>query len=529
MEVKRGFKMDTQSPEVIIIGSGIGGSMTARRLTEHGINVTIVERGDWLPREDDNWDVQKVFFDKKYTAHESWLDSSGQNFRPSIYYNVGGCTKFYGASLIRYRKEDFEELVHEAGVSPAWPYKYDEIEPYYSEVEKIFNVHGDDTGDCTAPWRSCAYPEAAIPHEPVIEELAKRFKDNGVSSYSLQAGIHLGNGGNCIRCKTCDGFPCKIAAKSDAETALLNPAIKTGRVNLLTNTKANRLIVSEDGKKIVGVEVEQAGKITILTARLIILSCGAINSSALLLKSACKEAPNGVSNSSDLVGRNYMAHVQTALMGISLRPNYTVFQKTLAVNHFYFGSEDYKYPLGHVQMLGKLQAGMLSANVPFVPKFVNEYLANHSVDWIAFTEDLPDPNNRVLLKDGQIQLSVKQNNVYSHSILVKKFAKLLRDSGYPFVLTKALVKHSTGHQCGTAKFGHDPKTSVLDQFCRSHDHNNLFVIDASFMPSSAAVNPVLTIAAQALRAADHILKTEFSLNVSVNNRNVDIKSIPVAM
>jgi len=247
---------------------------------------------------------------------------------------------------------------------------------------------------------------------------------------------------------------------------------------------------------------------------LIVVGCGASNSAALLLKSACPQAPEGVANSSGVVGRNYMAHNQTALMGLSFNKNDTVFQKTLQMNEFYFGSDDYSFPMGHAQMLGKLQGGMLSANVPFLPKIVGVTMAKHSIDWIAFTEDLPDPNNRVTLKDGKIQLSIRRNNLKSHKVLVKKLASLLRLSGYPIVLTKPLLKHSTSHQCGTVKFGHDPKTSALDQFCRSHDHRNLFVIDASFMPSSAAVNPSLTIAANAFRAADHILKKEFGIDVT---------------
>lgn len=503
--------MANESPKVIIIGSGVGGGMTARRLAENGINVLMIERGDWVPKEPDNWGVAPVFFEKKYTAHDSWLDAKGEAFRPSIYYNVGGCTKFYGAAMIRYRERDFEELQHEEGISPAWPITYAEIEPYYVEAEKIFNVHGDDTNDATAPWRSEPYPSQALVTEPIISRMASKMGQFGARCSSLPLAINYGGNGNCIRCKTCDGFPCKIDAKYDAETALIVPALNTGRVTLMTNTIAHRLILSEDGKKVTGVEVEHEGKIEVLEAPIIIVSCGAINTTALLLRSACNAAPNGVANSSDVVGRNYMAHNQTALMGLSFEHNDTVFQKTLAMNEYYFGAPDYKYPLGHVQMLGKLQGGMLSANVPFLPKVVGVTMAKHSVDWIAFSEDLPDPESRIIVKDGKIQMAIKRNNLKAHNKLVKKFANLLKLSGYPIVLTKPLLKHSTSHQCGTVKFGHDPKTSALDIYCRSHDHKNLFVIDASFMTSSAAVNPALTIAAQAIRSAEHILETEFGI------------------
>jgi len=503
--------IDTK-PDVIVIGSGVGGGATARRLAENGVNVLILERGDWVPREPENWNVSSVFFEKKYTAHDSWLDAKGEEFRPSIYYNVGGCTKFYGASLIRFREQDFDDLVHAEGVSPAWPYRYKDIEPYYQQAEEAFTVHGDDAGDPSAPWRSKPYPYPAMANEPIVAELANSMRKHGARTSAQPLALQHYKGGGCIRCKTCDGFPCRVGAKSEAETALIQPALATGRVTLSTNTLVHRLLLSEDGKRVTGVEVERNGKLEVLTAKLIVVACGAINSAALLLKSACRQAPEGVANSSGVVGRNYMAHNQTAVMGLSLKKNDTVFQKTLQLNEFYFGADDYAFPLGFAQTLGKLQGGMLSANVPYLPKIVGVTMAKHSIDWIAFTEDLPDPNNRVLLKKGKIQLDIRRNNLKSHKVLVKKLASLLRLSGYPIVLTKPLLKHSTSHQCGTVKFGNDPKTSALDQYCRTHDHDNLFVIDASFMPSSAAVNPSLTIAANSFRAADHILKKEFGID-----------------
>jgi choline dehydrogenase-like flavoprotein len=508
-------------PEVIVIGSGIGGGATARRLAENGINVLMLERGDWVPREDENWSVASVFFDKQYTAHDAWLDASGAEFRPSIYYNVGGCTKFYGASMIRFRERDFEELQHQEGISPAWPISYADLEPYYVQAEEIFEVHGDDTDDPSAPWRSAAYPYPGIDSAPIVAGMANAMRRAGARTSALPLAVNYSSQGSCILCKTCDGFPCKLGAKKEAETALVRPALATGRVTLRINTQVTRLILAADGKTVSGVEVQSEGRVEVLSAKLIIVACGAINSAALLLRSACDAAPNGVANSSDVVGRNYMAHNQTALMGLSLRQNDTVFQKTLAMNEYYFGAPDYPFPLGHAQMLGKLQGGMLSANVPFLPKAAGACMARHSIDWIAFSEDLPDPESRVVLKGGQIQLAIRRNNLAPHKKLVSKLASLLRASGYPIVLTKPLLKHSTSHQCGTVKFGTDPRTSALDTFCRSFDHHNLFVIDASFMPSSAAVNPALTIAAQALRAADHILERDFGIGVvkSTNELN----------
>ena len=498
-------------PDVIVIGSGICGGAVARRLSENGISVLLIERGDWVPREPDNWSVSSVFFEKKYTARDCWLDGSGKSFAPNAYYNVGGATKFYGGAMIRFRERDFEVLEHEEGLSPAWPVSYREIEPYYVEAEQMFGVHGDDNGDVTAPWRSSGYPFPALANEPVVERMAHAMRSMECAPSALPLAVDYAPDGACIRCKTCDGFPCKLGAKFDAETSLVSPAVSTGRVRLLTNAFARRLVMSHDGKSVAGVEVECNGQIETLTAKIVVVACGAINSTALLLRSATDQLPEGVANRSGVVGRNYMAHNQTAVMGLSARENRTVFQKTLMMNAFYFSGPGYSYPMGHAQMLGKLQGGMLSANVPFLPKFVGRTMARHSMDWIIFSEDLPDPENRILLKDGQIQFAVRRNNLKPHRRMVDIFARLLKDVGYPIVLTKPLLKHSTSHQCGTVRFGTDPTASALDPFCRSHDHSNLYVVDASFMPSSAAVNPALTIAAQALRAADHMLVRDWGV------------------
>ena len=497
------------TPDVLIIGSGVGGGAMARRLAENGARVLLIERGGWVPREAQNWSVASVFHEKKYTAHDTWLDADGAPFRPNMYYNVGGCTKFYGGSMIRLRERDFEPLAHAEGESPAWPIRYADLEPYYCQAEKIFGVHGNDQGDPTAPWRSIPYPFPELLSEPRVASLADALREHGARSSALPLAVNYGNGGNCIRCKTCDGFPCKLGAKNEAETSLVQPALDTGRVTLITGTYASRLLLAPDGRTIEGVEVERDGRIEVLRAKLIVVACGAVNSAALLLRSATSQAPNGIANGSGIVGRNYMCHNQTALMGLALERNETVFQKTLAVNEYYFGEPGYDFPMGHAQMLGKLQGGMLSANIPYLPKEVGATMARHSMDWIVFSEDLPDPHNRVIWRDGKVQLTARRNNLSPHRRLVTTVRRLLRQCGYPIVLVKPLLRHSTSHQCGTVKFGTNPGDSALDPYCRSHQHRNLFVVDASFMPSSAAVNPALTIAAQALRAADHMLTEDF--------------------
>lgn len=498
--------------DAIIIGSGVGGSVTARKLSEAGARVLILERGDFVPREPENWSVDTVFFQKKYKARDTWLDKNGRPFDPGAYYNVGGSTKFYGAALFRLRERDFGELAHHGGTSPAWPMTYADMEPYYCQAESMFRVHGDDRLDKTAPPRSAPYPFGPVQSEPIVDKLADKLRLQGISASPMPNGVNSGAAGSCILCNTCDGFPCKIAQKNDAETCALEPALATGRVELQTKTLARRLILSADGKKIEAVEVEHAGEVKRYSAPLFVVACNAVNSAALLLRSADTAAPRGIANSSDVVGRHYMVHNQTALMGLSHKVNSTKFQKTLAINDWYFGDDDFRFPMGHMQMLGKLQGGMLTANVPYLPKAVGNEIARHGMDWIALSEDLPDPNNRVTLDGGSIKLAVTLNNMEGHLQLVKRMKRALQRAGYPIVVTKSLVAHATAHQSGTVRMGSDPATSAIDQYCRTWDHRNLFVIDASFFPSAAAVNPALTIVAQAIRASEHILATDLKVS-----------------
>jgi choline dehydrogenase-like flavoprotein len=510
--------------DVIVIGSGVGGGAVTRRLAEAGAQVLLLERGNYVRRESDNWNVEAVFFDKKYGAEETWLDRKGIPFNPGAYYNVGGSTKFYGAAMFRLRERDFKEVRHHEGVSPGWPVRYEDLEPYYEEAESIFGVHGDDIEDPTAPRRRRAYPFPPVVSEPVIARMAGRFRSQGFHPSALPLAVDFRRDGKCILCKTCDGFPCKLGAKNDAETCLIEPALRSQRVELWTGAFARRLLLSPDGRTVSGVEVEHAGESKVVAAKIFVVSCNAVNSAALLLRSACPAALQGAANSSGIVGRHYMTHNQTALMALSLQSNTTVFQKTLAVNDFYFGDHSFRLPMGQAQMLGKLQGGMLSANIPFLPRFVGSELARRSVDWIVLSEDLPDPENRVTVEGGRIRLSTRANNMEGHRQLVRRMVTMLKRARYPIVLVKPLTAHATAHQCGTIRFGSDPKNAALDQFCRSFDHRNLFVVDASFMPSSAAVNPALTIAAQALRATDHMLQSDFAhlrakpvLNKAISN------------
>ena len=493
----------TISTDIAVVGSGMGGGTLAYALRDRGAKILIVERGGYLPREPENWSPSAIFTDKRYRTTERFLDERGRSFRPSIYYAVGGNSKVYGAALPRLRREDFGVLDTEDGVSPAWPVSYEELEPYYAEAERLFRVHGTAGADPTEPPRSTPFPFPAVPHEPVIAEIAESFERQGLHPFPLPLGIDLRDGGTCIRCKTCDGFPCQVLAKSDAEVCVTQPALESPNVSIMTGARVVALRTDPTGRRITGLEIDHDGQRRTVTADTYVLAAGAINSAALLLRSASDHHRAGVANSSGLVGRNYMAHVKSALMAIRPKTNGTVFQKTLAVNDWYFGDATSRLPMGNAQLLGKLQAGMLAASLPLVPRQVLAEVAGRSVDWYLMTEDLPDPENRVSLdSSGRVILRWRPNNVRGHKRLIRAMTKAMRRAGYPLIQTRRLGLDATAHQCGTLRFGYDPATSVLDPLCRSHDVANLFVMDSSFMPSSSGQNPALTVAAQALRVAD---------------------------
>jgi len=387
----------TITTDIAIIGSGMGGGTLAYALRNHGAKVLIVERGDYLPREPQNWSPREIFVAKRYRTTDPYLDGRGKPFRPSIYHVVGGCTKVYGAALPRFRREDFGILESEDGVSPAWPITYDELEPYYAEAERLFRVHGTAGTDPIEGARSTPFPYPAVPHEPVIAEVADSFERQGLRPFSLPLGIDLREGGTCIRCKTCDGFPCMVDAKSDAEMCVTRPALESPNVSMMTGANAIALRTDPTGRSITGLEVDLDGSRRTIIASTYVVAAGAINSTALLLRSASDRHPNGLANSTGLVGRNYMAHINSALMAIRPKTNGTVFQKTLALNDWYFDESNSRVGMGHAQLLGKLQADMLTAAVPWAPKRVLSELAGRSVDWYLMTEDLPDPENRVSL------------------------------------------------------------------------------------------------------------------------------------
>ena len=429
----------------------------------------------------------------------------------------GGNTKVYGAALFRLREKDFEEIQHAGGVSLAWPIKYAHLEKYYSEAEKLYAVHGKMGIDPTEPYREEEYPYPAVSHEPRIQQLHDDLAQNGCHPFYIPLGVKLNEAdrvsSECIRCNTCDGFPCLLHAKSDADINCVRPSLAYDNVTLLTEARVTRLVTNKEGDRIDHIEVLYKGEQVIYKADIVVVSCGAINSAALLLQSANEKHPNGLANKSDQVGRNFMKHLNAAMLAISTKPNPTIFQKTLAVNDFYWGDKDFPFPMGHVQLLGKSNKDQLSADAPFfTPELVLDEMATHSIDWWLTGEDLAAPENRVTVQGDTIHLDYRENNTEGFQRLIDTWKHILSkiDSGDSFFphgiyLRKNIPISGVAHQVGTLRFGNDPATSVLDSNCKTHEIDNLYVVDGSFFPSSGAVNPSLTIMANALRVGEHLV------------------------
>ncbi len=504
--------------DVIIIGTGAGGGTLASKLGPSGKKILILERGSFLPREKKNWDTVSVFGQERYHNAEVWHDRKGKKFLPGTGYWVGGNTKVYGAALLRLREKDFGEVQHKDGISPAWPLAYQDFEPYYTTAEKMYAVHGKRGIDPTEPPMASDYPHEPVSHEPRIQELHDELVSRGHKPFYVPLGVHLNEkdpiSSTCIRCDTCDGFPCMVDAKSDADIYGVRPSLTHQNVHLLTKTRVLRLVTSSSGREVSRVETECDGERVDFSADIVVVACGAINSALLLLASMNDKHPSGLANGSDQVGRNFMKHVNGAMLAISRKKNPTNFQKTMAINDFYWGDGKYKYPMGHIQLLGKANADMLAGDAPpFTPNFMLKQMAGHSLDWWFTTEDLPDPNNRVRWKNGRIYLEYKENNTASFNRLMglwsKTIKKMERVGGIlpgSLLLKKKIPLGGVAHQVGTCRFGSDPKTSVLNTNCQAHEVDNLYVVDGSFFPSSAAVNPSLTIMANALRVGEIILK-----------------------
>jgi choline dehydrogenase-like flavoprotein len=511
--------------DLMVIGSGPGGASLAQRLAPTGKRILILERGDYLPREESNWNAKAVFVDAKYQAPEIWTNAQGDTFHPALHYYVGGNSKVYGAALFRLREQDFEELIHAGGVSPAWPLKYTAFAPYYAEAEALFHVHGNRGEDPGEPPAAEPYPFPAVMHEPKVAELADKLSRIGLKPFHLPLGILLDQKpdgfatptSTCMRCSFFDGFPCLLNGKADAQVMCIDPMLAAHKnVTLLTGAYVSRLDTDATGKRISAVQVTRAGIEETYAADIIVVACGALSSALLLLRSANDRHPAGLANGSDQVGRNYMRHEMSIVMAVMSHVNDTVFQKTLALSDFYLGADDWNFPLGLIQMCAtshteQIKGEELPSWLDWLPGMPFDQVARHSMDFWLQAEDLPNPNNRVYYRDGKVHLDVVATNPQALAQLKRKLKDILSQIGWPAVLLerslflgKDIPLSGTAHQAGTCRFGTDPAKSVLNLDCRAHEIDNLYVTDASFFPSIGAVNPTLTIIANALRVADII-------------------------
>lgn len=499
--------------DIIIIGSGAGGGTLAYKIAASGKKILILERGDFIPKEKENWNTKEVFTNGRYRTTEKWFDKDDQPFSPYTHYAVGGNTKMYGAALFRLRESDFKDTRHFGGVSPAWPIQYDELESFYTEAENLYSVHGERGIDPTEPKANSGYPFPPLKHEPSMQDLFDSIRGLGYRPFPLPIGVRLGenanNGSSPVHLSNFDGFPDPTEAKADAQVVALREALKSRNVTLLTRTHVDKLVADKSGKRISQVEVTRDGEKISFESDLVVLAAGAVNSAGILLRSG------NLANSSGLVGRNYMLHQNGCVINFSQKLNTSQFQKSFSLSDFYHEAEDSEFPLGTIQLMGKNDPDtVLGLTEEHFPGKSFEELSTHSVDFWITSEDLPDYNNQVTLrKDGSIKTIYTVNNREAYNRLKKKLYSILDKLAEKDSLYKNAVRvgydlgvSGVSHQMGTLKFGKDPTTSVLDVNCKAHDLDNLYAVDASFFVSSGAFNPSLTIMANALRVGEHLLE-----------------------
>ncbi|MCV0424785.1 MAG: GMC family oxidoreductase [Roseibium sp.] len=481
-------------PDIVIIGSGMGGASLAAGLASSGAKITILERGYQIPDDAPARDPWRIYTNSAFRSRETWLDANGREFEPGNYYNVGGNSKLFGAVLIRYRQEDFGDLEHHDGISPAWPFGYEELTSWYDAAESLYRVRGDAKSDPSEPPHAAAYPFPPVPDEDAIRIARHRLEEAGVKPFSLPLGVDIDRWLSAGKTGW-DGYPDLRCGKMDAETCGLATALVHDNVELVTGATVTCLNADLQSGRIEEVVYEKNGAETRLRPKLVAVCAGAVQTAALLLRS-------GIANSSGYVGRCFMNHNATAMIAIDPRfRNNAVYQKTFGINDWYLSDGNGGKPLGNVQLLGRVTPDILKIQVPQLPMSAARWISGHALDLYLISEDLPDPESRVVLKEGKIQLIWQRTNMEAHRRLVAKTKKTLRRAGFPIVLSRMFDGRVPSHQCGTVRMGTDPATSVLDPDCRSWDHKNLFVADAAVLPTSAAVNPALTVAALALRAA----------------------------
>ena len=495
--------IDDQHYDVIIIGTGAGGGTLAHKLAPTGKKILLLERGELIYRESSELIDTEVFKKEQYHAPESWYDSAGEPFYPQTYYAVGGNTKIWSGVLQRRRERDFEQVQHQGGLSPAWSLKYQDFEPYYTEAETLYQVHGKVADDPTEPHHSQDYPFPEVAHEPMLQDIGDTLSKQGLHPVHLPLG--LGDYG-----------------RTDAEDTGITPVLNSENVTLKTSAQVVLLHTNPSGSEIKAVEAKIGEQSYLFLGDVVVLACGAVNSAALLLRSANEKHPNGIANGSDQVGRNLMKQLLSVVVQLTSTANSGLFPRTLGLNDFYWGDKDFPYPMGHVQNSGGIFQDVIFAEAPpifsalsrLMPNFGLRQLATHSIGWWLKTEDLPHADNRVRYVGDKLRVDYTPNNVEAHDRLVYRWVDVLKsvEQSQPNLFNRTTHPRSdmpvqvVAHQCGTCRFGDDPATSVLNLDCRTHEVHNLYVVDSSFFPSHASVSPGLTVIANALRVGDRLIE-----------------------
>jgi choline dehydrogenase-like flavoprotein len=509
-----------KSYEYVIVGSGFGGAFAAYNLARAGKEVLVVERGKWVERDDSCWDEVRLHLEDPLYRGRTPIIVDQKRGKTDVYWpddTVGGMSTFYGAAAFRMREEDFHGAPVGDGADrnaeSAWPVGYNELEPYYEEAERLQMVAGVMGEDITEPRRSSEFPRRS----PDISAPSRRIWDAAMALGLHPARIPLaidftGESGHerCIQCHTCDHYLCKICAKSDLSVVVLPEAVKKGAV-VADNTRAVRINLAKGRVASVTLADQSSGERHEIRVKRLILAAGALATPHLMLASGIEqEVPRG-----DLIGRNLMRHangVVSALLPKKANPD-MVFHKFVSIPDFYHGdASDSKGPVGPwgiIQEIHSPERGVLRANTPFglksIASFANDYLLN----LLCIAEDVPQYSNRVYLdlseKDmfGMPALMVRhryaERDLAARAALYRKARKILMKAGALPVYTFPIETFS--HAFGTCAFGSSEKSSVLDPDCRVWGIKNLYVTDASVMPSGGSVNPSLTVAANALRVS----------------------------
>ena len=496
--------IDDRHYDVIVIGSGAGGGTLAGALSRKGKSVLVLERGGAMALEDQNVaDVDLFRKDRYHPKNERWFGPDGDPFAPQTTYARGGNTKIWGAVLERMREQDFGEVPLQEGISPAWPFDYGELASYYEQAEQLYRVHGKAGVDPTEPGRNGDYVAKPKPVEPFLEPLRAALQRQGCQPYDIPVSWSED----------------RDDPSGDSQLFGLE-AGDPDRLTLRDNARVLRLHVNPSGSEVKAVEAELDGDTWLFRSDVVVLAAGAVNTPVILLRSANSHHPKGISNGSDQVGRNLMNLQLTSILQLATERNSGRYGRSLGINDYYWGDKNVSFPLGHIQTAGGVLQDALFAESPpvlslvskMIPDFGLERLASRSVAWWAMTEVMPDPHNTIWLHNDQIRINYIHNNREAHDRLVYRWIDTLKEVEKDPV-TKVVLKAPTharggapmsvvGYGCGSCRMGEDPSSSVVDDFGKCHELDNLYLADASVFPSCPSVGPGLTVIALALRLAD---------------------------